>query len=169
MYIEPRGLRWLADYRALEPVCMLPGRCHVNLPDVRGVLAAILGYPAAVEIGFDTRLIHRRIRGRVLNLAFRDGRQLVLAVEWFTQNRAHFQHVCVSENGPLFHHTSFCRDGDLYPQEVLQRTATDCVPIVRVDFTIITQSHDEDAGTWIKRDRILALMFIEDEEVADMD
>jgi len=170
-FADPVGIQWLANYRATLPAHLLPGRCNVQFPHVRSAVSAYLGVASGMEIVFDTRLIRLGVNGRVLSLGFQEMRQMQIAVEWFVQNMDHFRYVCEQcYLTPLPQHTVFCRDGHTDPFGSPQVQPTLCVPIVRVDFSLLTQTQapSGSSGSWVKRDRVLSLLFVDSVAVANM-
>jgi len=144
------------------------GKCFVEYPRVGEAIRDICGDRVKIEMSFDTRLLSRGIRGRILTLTLSRSNYLKVAIEWFIEFRNYFQRVCQyardTPPGSIESHIGFCNDGRSVPGQ--ERVDT-CVPIMRVDFVLVKKC---DCGTdwWTRRHRVLTLSFIDQAEILNL-
>ena len=136
------------------------GKCFVEYPRVGEAIRDICGERVKMEMSFDTRLLSRGIRGRILTLSLSKPSCLKVAIEWFVEFRDYFQRLCQyardTPPGSIESHIEFCNDGRSLPRQ--ERVDT-CVPIMRVDFVLVKQC-DGEKDWWTRRHRVLTLSFI---------
>ncbi len=70
-----------------------PGRCCVEYPGVGPAIRDYCGDKVKMGMLFDTRLLRRGIRGRILTLSLSKPSYLKVAIEWFVKFRDYFQCV----------------------------------------------------------------------------
>ena len=141
------------------------GRCFVEYPRVGWAIRDYYGDKVKMDMSFDTRLLSRGIRGRILTLNLSKPSYLKVAIEWFVELRDYFKRLCQYAHdtppGSIESHNEFCNDGRSFPR---QERVDSCVPIMRVDFVLISHC-DGEREWWTRRHRVLTLSFIDQAEI----